>query len=383
MAEDGACALSAGGVASCWGDDSPEGSYPPRPLAGLEGGLTAISVNTTASCAVTANGGVDCWGYGSVGQLAGASPARSSGDPVPVAGFACTPSGVTGVGAGPGSLVASTCADPLTFADPDVESVVRGAIGLATGPILNANVADLTDLNLIFSDRPNLPPTPPYTSPPTDIDYVDPPKADGIVTSLGGVECLSNLRTIDLDPYLVDLTPLGRLANLTELDFTQTFETAFPPLPSATSLTASLLYNTAAGLSACPNLRVLNLTSPDFSTAGARSSLAALTGLTTLSLQGGNLTDTAPLASLPLLTDVELASNQIQDISSLSAGFANLRSLDLSDNPITDLAPLVANGNLGYGAAIAITGVSIDCTAQGPNIAALRARGVTLVTDCP
>jgi Leucine-rich repeat (LRR) protein len=86
---------------------------------------------------------------------------------------------------------------------------------------------------------------------------------------------------------------------------------------------------------------------------------------------------------MPFLTDVELSSNQIQDISSLSSGLANLRSLDLSLNPITDLAPLVANGNLGFGTAIAITGVSIDCTAQGPNIAALRARGVTLVTDCP
>jgi Leucine-rich repeat (LRR) protein len=82
------------------------------------------------------------------------------------------------------------------------------------------------------------------------------------------------------------------------------------------------------------------------------------------------------------LTDVDLDSNQIQDISSLSA-LANLRSLDLSGNQITDLSPLVANVSLGYGTGIAIEGNPIDCVAQAQNIATLRARGVTVTTDCP
>jgi hypothetical protein len=55
----------------------------------------------------------------------------------------------------------------------------------------------------------------------------------------------------------------------------------------------------------------------------------------------------------------------------------------LSDNQITDLSPLVANASLGYGTGIAIAGNPIDCTAQAQNIATLRARGVTLTTDCP
>ncbi len=68
--------------------------------------------------------------------------------------------------------------------------------------------------------------------------------------------------------------------------------------------------------------------------------------------------------------------------SSLSA-LANLQSLDLSGNQITDLSPLVANVSLVYGTGIAIGGNPIDCTAQAENIATLRARGVTLTTDCP
>jgi internalin A len=135
-------------------------------------------------------------------------------------------------------------------------------------------------------------------------------------------------------------------------------------------------------LAAFSSLRVLELLFADLSTPQAQAALSARTGLTTLSAPGAGLTDTAPLAPLSLLTDVDIDSNQIQDISSLST-LANLRSLDLSRNQITDLSPLVANVSLGYGTAIAIEGNPIDCTAQAQNIAALRARGVTLTTDCP
>jgi internalin A len=127
---------------------------------------------------------------------------------------------------------------------------------------------------------------------------------------------------------------------------------------------------------------VLELEFADVSSDQARAALAALTGLATLSLPGAGLTDTAPLGALSLLTDVDLDSNQIQDISSLST-LANLRSLDLSGNQITDLSPLVANASLGYGTGIAIQNNPIDCAAQAQNIATLRARGVTLTTDCP
>ena len=49
---------------------------------------------------------------------------------------------------------------------------------------------------------------------------------------------------------------------------------------------------------------------------------------------------------------------------------------------MADLSPLVANVALGYGTGIVIEGNPIDCTAQAQNLATLRARGVTLTTDC-
>ncbi len=384
-----ACALTGGGGVECWGSaPSPRDAYPPAPVSGLESGVTAVSVGSSSACALMAGGGVQCWGDNSTGQLGNGSSWQGSWDPVPVAGFA-----------GAGKVVPSSeasdanprpegdasdfrdaattgCADPLTFADPDVENFVRQAIGAPSGPIHAADVTGIIDLNLLFANSPA------YDASPANIDYVSPPRLDNVVTSLGGVECIPSLRTIELNPYQVDLAPVGRLPNLTALAFGPTSESAFPSLPHVTSLVAQVFSNTAELLSACPSLKALWLYKPDFSTAEARAALSALTGLTLLSAPAANLTDATPLGPLSRLTDVDLSWNQIRDISSLSA-LPNLRSLDLSHNQITDLAPLVEDVGIGYGTSLAINGNPIDCVAQQQNIATLRARSVSLLTDCP
>ena len=355
------CALTAGTGVVCWGDDVSLGNvYPPTIVEGLESGAIAIAVggnNPVGACAVLGGGGVECWAGG-----------YDSSVPKPF-GLACAHENVDAGGnfANPADSSTTGCADPLTFADPYVEANVRRALGVPSGPIHPADVAGLTDLSM---------PEPAGTP-------VDPPPGYlGPVTSLAGIECLWNLRTIYFEPYFVDLTPLSGLPNLTVLSLLEPFETNVPRLPHVTEFLADLHSNTADMLSALPSLRVLEPRFADLSTAQARAALSAMTGLTTLSIPGAGLTDTAALAPLSLLTDVDLSGNQIQDISSLSA-LANLRSLDLSGNQVTDLSPLVANVSLGYGTGIDITGNPMDCMAQAQNIATLRARGVTLTTDCP
>jgi hypothetical protein len=359
------CALTTATGVVCWGEELSLGNaYPPTTVTGLQSGATSIAVGVgaddgAAACAVTGDGRVECWG--------GSSNSHSS-LPKPF-GLACAYENADGGGNAPNSAdsSATACADPLTFADPSIEAAVRATIGIPSGPIHPADVAGFTDLVLL--PPPNTPATPPP-------GYVGP------ITSLDGVECLWNLRTIAFEAYFVDLTPLSGLPNLTVLGLTEARETNIPRLPQVTEFWGNLYSNTANMLSALPSLRTLICNVADVSTPQARAALSALTGLTTLSLSGAGLDDTAPLGPLSLLTDVDIDSNQIQDISSLSA-LANLRSLDLSGNQITDLSPLVANASLGYGTGIAIGGNPIDCAAQAQNIATLRARGVTLTTDCP
>jgi alpha-tubulin suppressor-like RCC1 family protein len=85
-----------GGVV-CWGDNShgelwncsrTSSSVPvpvPVPVAGLTGGVTAISVGGDSACAILAGGSLRCWGYNGFGQVGNGSttdslvPVRVSG----------------------------------------------------------------------------------------------------------------------------------------------------------------------------------------------------------------------------------------------------------------------------------------------------------------
>jgi internalin A len=304
------------------------------------------------------SGGADSQGTGGVpGKAAnGGTTGSSSG-------------GITGAtGSGAMTTVGATaCTDPLTLADPYVESWVRAAIDLPNGPILPTKVAGLTDLFMIEPAGTPVDPPPGYVGP---------------VTSLAGVECLSNLRTLYFEAYFVDLAPLARLPNLQVLTLLEAWETNVPRLPQVTEFRGDLHSNTAAVLSALPSLKGLNLIRSDLSTAEARAALSRLTGLTKLLLPGAGLTDTAPLAPLRLLTVVDLSSNQIRDLSSLSS-LVGLQTLDLTGNQITDLSPLVANIALFDEPTIALGANPIDCAAQARNIETLRSSGVSLTVDCP
>ena len=58
-----------------------------------------------------------------------------------------------------------------------------------------------------------------------------------------------------------------------------------------------------------------------------------------LNLSNQNITDLAPLATLPNLTQLNLYNNQIQDLTPLSS-LQNLDHLILGNNKISDLKPL-------------------------------------------
>jgi alpha-tubulin suppressor-like RCC1 family protein len=76
-AEHHACAVSADGTASCWGQNFSgelgDGTASSRSIAsavtGMGSPLIAIATGTTHSCAITQRNAVWCWGFGVYGQL--------------------------------------------------------------------------------------------------------------------------------------------------------------------------------------------------------------------------------------------------------------------------------------------------------------------------
>ncbi|NIA13909.1 MAG: hypothetical protein GWP08_07500 [Nitrospiraceae bacterium] len=78
------------------------------------------------------------------------------------------------------------------------------------------------------------------------------------------------------------------------------------------------------------------------------------------------------------LSDIDLSDNAIVDIGPL-AGLYSLSYLDLAGNQIIQLTALVANEGLGSGDTVDLTGNPLTGAQATEEIAALRARGVTVV----
>jgi alpha-tubulin suppressor-like RCC1 family protein len=100
--EDFTCALTTGGGVKCWGnrfwrDDALDYDlYIPYAIKGLTGGVAAVSAGEEFACALMESGAVQCWGSNDVGQL-GDGTTEDRYPPVEVAGLT---GGVAAVSAG-------------------------------------------------------------------------------------------------------------------------------------------------------------------------------------------------------------------------------------------------------------------------------------------
>lgn len=157
------------------------------------------------------------------------------------------------------------------------------------------------------------------------------------ITSLGGIESLRHLRVLALwGNELETIDPLGHLPELEGLSLRANHLSDVWVLEGLTEL-----LDLDLGENAVEDLRPL----------------ARLTGLTTLLLSDNLVTDVGPLRELTELANLNLQQN---------AGLA-------------DIGPLLENPGLGQGSVVRLTDTSVSCG----DIAALVAKGVEVVSDCP
>ena len=139
--------------------------------------------------------------------------------------------------------------------------------------------------------------------------------ADGKVVALSLYDC-----------EIIDVTPLSKLTQLTELylDNNQIIDIA--PIAKLTQLNDLLLSGN----------QVTDI-----------APITHLTQLTMLSLSGNQIIDVAPLAALKQLTDLFLSDNQIMDVAPLAA-LHQLKSLYLQNNYIHRLPSLLLKLSLDW-----------------------------------
>lgn len=203
----------------------------------------------------------------------------------------------------PSSVVTQASYDiERQFASYRIQYVIRGMLGIPTGPLPAGALASITDLTL------------------NGVWWDNSPSNFNPIASLGGLEALTGLRRLWIESVgqLTDLSPLAGLSQLNEITIYGCQATDLTPL---------------SGLSALQSLEL---------TYGPLTDLTPLSGLSSLvrlGLSGNQIADAGPLAGLTGLTFLDLSGNRVSDLAPLS-GLTSLTNLLLSDNRITGLGPL-------------------------------------------
>ena len=188
-------------------------------------------------------------------------------------------------------MTTEPASEVVTFTDPVLETMVRGAMGIPDGDITTTEVEAVTELNLSFEWRQYLP------------DAVQ-------IQDIGGLEYFTNLEHLDLSFHAIsDISPLAGLTKLALLSLSGNPVADVSPLGGLT------------------NLKVLSLSG---CAAEDYSALSNLTGLELLALDNSTIADVSPLSTLTGLKYLYLAGSPASDYSPLVAFYPNLEERDFT-----------------------------------------------------
>ena len=199
------------------------------------------------------------------------------------------------------------------FDDPNLERVVREALGRPQGPFTPEDFASLTELSAGLQG----------------------------IRSLAGIEYFAALLTLDLGlNEITDLTPLNQLKNLNTLILWGYPIDDLTPISQLNSLnTLYLIYNGIDDLTPLNQLKNLNALHLWGNGIDDLTPLNQLKNLNTLNLEYNEIVDLTPLNQLKNLQELRLGYNRIVDLTPISQ-LNSLNTLYLSRNRIVDLTPI-------------------------------------------
>lgn len=203
------------------------------------------------------------------------------------------------------------------------------------------------------------------------------------ITNLAGIENLSSLTNLWIRGNSIsDIDALSALTGLTSLNLAANSITDVSALSGLTGLTFLAINEneTISDITALSGLT--NLTGTLWIHSNSITDISALSGLTNLTALhawNNSITDLGALSELAGLTSLRIHINSITDLGDL-AGLTKLELLWLHTNPdLSDIQTLLDNPWLGAGTDVNLTNTNVSCT----DIAALLARGMAVISDCP
>ena len=196
------------------------------------------------------------------------------------------------------------------------------------------------------------------------------------VNDLTPLKDLSFLETLNLNNNPVDLATLSQLTSLTALGIANIPIEDTTPLMTLTKMASLALSNNGlSNLGTLGELPLLTYLGMAENSASDISTLSNATNLRSLEIYASELADLQPLKDLTKLDWLIVNDGQVSDLTPLSG--LPLNVVILTENQVTDLAPLVANGNLNDGDYLDV-GANQLTAEQCSNIEQLQGRGVTV-----
>ena len=234
----------------------------------------------------------------------------------------------------------------VNFADPDLETVVRDALGIPPPTsVTDANMLTLSTLDAGGSNIDLL----------TGLEYghnlTDLGLFDNQISDISAISGLTNLQMLYLgNNQISDISAVSGLTKLTGLYLYNNQISDISAVSNLTNLQIVLYLNNnqISDISAVSTLTKLQLLYLNNNQISDISALSSLTSLYRLDLYDNQISDISAVSGLTTLNELSLNNNQIGDISAVSS-LTNLSCLDLNNNQISllDLTGLEAP-NLTY-----------------------------------
>jgi len=258
------------------------------------------------------------------------------------------------------ALIMSSCAsgggkqqEAIVINCPNLEEAIRNADGYTGAPIgpiypedvLGITVLDVNNLSMQRNeDNVGL------MSCLAENMRPEKPSSRNVITSLGGIEYLTNLATLTFyNNQVDDISPLENLTNLETLRFGENLVSDLSPLQNLTNLKdLSFHYNQVSDISVLENLTNLKTIAFSGNQISDISPLENLTSLEWLFFHENQISDISPLQNLINLTRLVFYTNLVNDISALE-NLTDLSLLIFYQNKVSDISSLVANTGLGAG----------------------------------
>lgn len=272
--------------------------------------------------------------------------------------------------------------DIVTFADGDLEEVVRDALEIgAEDPLTCAIASELQALNVgtsiqrvVYGGTLRQSPDKPFE----DLSGIQNLTGltrlaiiNRLITDISPISSLTNLEFLSLHTnWFSDITPLANLTNLEQLIISENPISDISPLANLTKLRRlhvhglypyqlehylnyddgrdpNVVFNGITDVSPLANLTELRLLRIHLNSISDISPLANLTNMTHLRIYDNQIEDISALQNMDYLILLWAHNNQIKDIGPL-ANKPGMLQLSLNDNAIESLDPLSRMEELEY-----------------------------------